>query len=85
MEPCSTVTKKVVGVFCAAFFVRPSTRKHILVDNLDKPYAFMLFYQTKTAYLMMKSIPRQYSCSKNSLHKHKKKKKTDIPNTQSIE
>jgi ribonuclease P protein component len=21
--------------------------KHILVDNLDKPYAFMLFYQTK--------------------------------------
>jgi ribonuclease P protein component len=43
--------------------------KHILVDNLDKPYAFMLFYQTKTAYLMMKSIPRQYSCSKNSLRK----------------
>jgi ribonuclease P protein component len=21
--------------------------KHILIDNLDKPYAFMLFYQTK--------------------------------------
>jgi ribonuclease P protein component len=59
--------------------------KHILVDNLDKPYAFMLFYQTKNRLSYDEINTKTIQLFEKFVAQNIKKEQTDIPNTQSIE
>jgi ribonuclease P protein component len=59
--------------------------KHILVDNLDKPYAFMLFYQTKDRLSYDEINTKTIQLFEKFVSQNIKKDQTDISNTSAIE
>jgi ribonuclease P protein component len=59
--------------------------KHILVDNLDKPHAFMLFYQTKDRLTYDEINTKTIQLFEKFVSQNIKKDQTDIPNISAIE
>jgi ribonuclease P protein component len=59
--------------------------KHILFDNLDKPHAFMLFYQTKDHLTYDEINTKTIQLFEKFVSQNIKKDQTDISNTSAIE
>jgi ribonuclease P protein component len=59
--------------------------KHILVDNLDKPHAFMLFYQTKDRLTYDEINTKTIQLFEKFVSQNIKKDQTDISNISAIE
>jgi ribonuclease P protein component len=59
--------------------------KHILFDNLDKPHAFMLFYQTKDRLTYDEINTKTIQLFEKFVSQNIKKDQTDIPNISAIE
>jgi ribonuclease P protein component len=59
--------------------------KHILFDNLDKPHAFMLFYQTKDRLTYDEINTKTIQLFEKFVSQNIKKDQTDISNTSAIE
>jgi ribonuclease P protein component len=59
--------------------------KHILFDNLDKPHAFMLFYQTKDRLTYDEINTKTIQLFEKFVSQNIKKDQTDISNISAIE
>ncbi|MGO4817206.1 ribonuclease P protein component [Flavobacterium sp. W22_SRS_FP1] len=59
--------------------------KHILVDNLDKPHAFMLFYQTKERLTYDEINTKTIQLFEKFVSQNIKKDQTDISKISAIE
>jgi len=59
--------------------------KHILIDNLDKPHAFMLFYQTKDRLTYDEINTKTIQLFEKFVAQNIKKDQTDISNISAIE